>query len=247
MAMARAAVDLRRLRLEKRAIERHGGLKAAWQRSKDMVCSVCLDLVINKENPRERIFGILPNCSHCYCLGCIQTWRSLKTQAENIVKCCPECRTLSHFYISSKYWIVDEVYKQKLIQNHKYYMKRMPCRNFRTGICRLGIKCLYSHDLPEEGLPPRGKPQPSGWYQGELPISEEGNLSPFYRNTMLEGAGPQPLIARSNRLFPRRWNMAEGARPQPWMAGPSRPFPRGRGITEVENITLMRDLFSLWV
>uniref|UniRef100_A0A3Q3JR68 RING-type E3 ubiquitin transferase n=1 Tax=Monopterus albus TaxID=43700 RepID=A0A3Q3JR68_MONAL len=124
---------------------------------KDMVCGVCLEVVFNKDDPRERRFGILPNCRHCYCLTCIRTWRSVK-HLDN-VKACPECRIRSPFFIPSNYWVEDEHEKQRLIQTHKNSMARKPCRYFNEGHCRFGSYCFYKHNLRERVQPPRGAPQ----------------------------------------------------------------------------------------
>lgn len=58
----------------------------AIQRSKDMMCGVCMEVVFEKANPNERRFGILSNCSHCYCLKCIRKWRSAKQFESKIIK-----------------------------------------------------------------------------------------------------------------------------------------------------------------
>lgn len=38
------------------------------------MCGICMDKVWDKPEA-ERIFGILPNCTHAHCLGCLRTWR----------------------------------------------------------------------------------------------------------------------------------------------------------------------------
>ncbi len=145
------------LRLEKDALELHGGLVLARLRSKSEVCGMCMDVVFNKKNNRDHRFGILPNCSHCFCLGYIRAWREETCLAKNVVISCPDCGTLSHFYISTNYWVVEKDNKQKLIQNHKAYMACKPCNNFNggNGVCHHGVKCFYNHSL-------RLQPQPSG-------------------------------------------------------------------------------------
>uniref|UniRef100_A0A4W5JDK2 RING-type domain-containing protein n=1 Tax=Hucho hucho TaxID=62062 RepID=A0A4W5JDK2_9TELE len=60
-------------------------LSFAIQRSKDMQCGVCMEVVFEKANPSERRFGILSNCCHCYCLKCIRKWRSAKTFESKII------------------------------------------------------------------------------------------------------------------------------------------------------------------
>ncbi|XP_056280426.1 probable E3 ubiquitin-protein ligase makorin-1 isoform X2 [Pseudoliparis swirei] len=58
------------------AHEKDMEISFAIQRSKDMMCGVCMEVVFEKANPSERRFGILSNCSHCYCLKCIRKWRT---------------------------------------------------------------------------------------------------------------------------------------------------------------------------
>lgn len=44
------------------------------QDSRDVVCGIRMDKVWDKPEAK-RIFGILPNCTHAHCLGCLRTWR----------------------------------------------------------------------------------------------------------------------------------------------------------------------------
>ncbi|KAM5205334.1 E3 ubiquitin-protein ligase makorin-1 isoform 3-T3 [Hipposideros larvatus] len=81
------------------AHEKDMELSFAVQRSKDMVCGICMEVVYEKANPSERRFGILSNCSHTYCLKCIRKWRSAKQFESKIIKSCPECRITSNFVI----------------------------------------------------------------------------------------------------------------------------------------------------
>ncbi|KAA8580415.1 hypothetical protein FQN60_005950 [Etheostoma spectabile] len=101
------------------AHEKDMEISFAIQRSKDMMCGVCMEVVFEKANPSERRFGILSNCCHCYCLKCIRKWRSAKQFESKIIKSCPECRITSNFVIPSEYWVEDKEDKQKLIQKYK--------------------------------------------------------------------------------------------------------------------------------
>lgn len=56
----------------------------AIQRSKDKICGICLEVILEKPS-REQRFGILPNCNHIFCLECIRTWRQAKN-FENKIK-----------------------------------------------------------------------------------------------------------------------------------------------------------------
>ncbi|XP_067164069.1 E3 ubiquitin-protein ligase makorin-1 isoform X2 [Apteryx mantelli] len=73
------------------AHEKDMELSFAVQRSKDMVCGICMEVVYEKANPSERRFGILSNCSHTYCLKCIRKWRSAKQFESKIINNKP-CR-----------------------------------------------------------------------------------------------------------------------------------------------------------
>lgn len=68
------------------AHEKDMELSFAVQRSKDLLCGICMEVVYEKANPSERRFGILSNCSHTYCLKCIRKWRSAKQFESKIIK-----------------------------------------------------------------------------------------------------------------------------------------------------------------
>ena len=52
-------------------------LSFAIAQSKDKTCGICFDTIMEKTG-REKRFGILPNCSHIFCLECIRKWRQAK-------------------------------------------------------------------------------------------------------------------------------------------------------------------------
>ncbi|XP_066525710.1 probable E3 ubiquitin-protein ligase makorin-1 isoform X2 [Hoplias malabaricus] len=136
------------------AHEKDMEISFAIQRSKDMMCGVCMEVVFEKANPSERRFGILSNCSHCYCLKCIRKWRSAKQFESKIIKSCPECRITSNFVIPSEYWVEDKEEKQNLIQKYKDGMGSKPCRYFDEGrgTCPFGANCFYKHAFPDGRL-----------------------------------------------------------------------------------------------
>ncbi|XP_052366454.1 LOW QUALITY PROTEIN: probable E3 ubiquitin-protein ligase makorin-1 [Oncorhynchus keta] len=149
--------DAQRSEHTKACIEAHEKdmeLSFAIQRSKDMQCGVCMEVVFDKANPSERRFGILSNCCHCYCLKCIRKWRSAKTFESKIIKSCPECRITSNFVIPSEYWVEDKEDKQKLIQKYKDGMGTKACRYFDQGrgTCPFGSNCFYKHAFPDGRL-----------------------------------------------------------------------------------------------
>ncbi|XP_032865439.1 probable E3 ubiquitin-protein ligase makorin-1 isoform X2 [Tyto alba] len=55
-------------------------------RSEVVVCGICMDRVYEKLLPEERLFGILPNCSHAYCVGCIRKWRRSRDFQSTVIK-----------------------------------------------------------------------------------------------------------------------------------------------------------------
>ena len=57
----------------------------AMEASKDKICGICLEVVLEKENERERKFGILDCCNHIFCIGCILSWRQTDADCHNDV------------------------------------------------------------------------------------------------------------------------------------------------------------------
>nr|XP_013028560.2 E3 ubiquitin-protein ligase makorin-1 isoform X2 [Anser cygnoides] len=163
------------------AHEKDMELSFAVQRSKDMVCGICMEVVYEKANPSERRFGILSNCNHTYCLKCIRKWRSAKQFESKIIKSCPECRITSNFVIPSEYWVEEKEEKQKLIQKYKEAMSNKPCRYFDEGrgSCPFGGNCFYKHAYPdgrqEEPQRPKAQRRNRFW---EF-IEERENGDPF--------------------------------------------------------------------
>ncbi|KAL3229465.1 hypothetical protein MRX96_023561 [Rhipicephalus microplus] len=80
-------------------------LSFAIQRSADKCCGICMDVVMEKEPPSERRFGILEKCSHIFCLNCIRKWRGSKQFDSKTVRSCPECRVPSDFVTPSSFWV----------------------------------------------------------------------------------------------------------------------------------------------
>ncbi|NXI09509.1 MKRN2 ligase, partial [Irena cyanogastra] len=107
-----------------------------------------MDRVYEKALPEERLFGILPNCSHAYCVGCIRTWRRSRDFQSTVIKACPECRITSSYYIPHKYWISDVGEKEKLIRAFKARTGKISCKFFLRGHCPFRSECIYLHELP---------------------------------------------------------------------------------------------------
>lgn len=58
----------------------------AFQASQDKVCSICMEVILEKASASERRFGILSSCNHTYCLSCIRQWRCAKQFENQIIK-----------------------------------------------------------------------------------------------------------------------------------------------------------------
>lgn len=50
------------------------------------VCSICMEVVVQKLNPSDRRFGILSSCCHTFCLSCIRQWRCTRSFSNKIIK-----------------------------------------------------------------------------------------------------------------------------------------------------------------
>ncbi|KAJ8245593.1 hypothetical protein GJAV_G00272410 [Gymnothorax javanicus] len=161
------------------AHEKDMEISFAIQRSKDMMCGVCMEVVFEKANPGERRFGILSNCSHCYCLKCIRKWRSAKQFESKIIKSCPECRITSNFVIPSEYWVEEKEEKQKLIQKYKDGMGTKACRYFDEGrgTCPFGANCFYKHAYPDGRVE---EPQPQRRVSGSAGRHRNSRRTPLW-------------------------------------------------------------------
>ncbi|KAM4645682.1 uncharacterized protein AAGF69_013540 isoform 2-T2 [Amazona ochrocephala] len=134
--------------------------EALRARSEAMVCGICMDRVYEKPLPEERLFGILPNCSHAYCLSCIRKWRRSRDFQSTVIKACPECRVTSSYYIPHKYWVSEGAEKEKLIKTFKARTGKIRCKFFarNRGCCPFKSDCIYLHELPA-CQPPRCRQQ----------------------------------------------------------------------------------------
>ncbi|KAK4329359.1 hypothetical protein Pmani_000282 [Petrolisthes manimaculis] len=125
----------------------------AVARSKDKVCGICMETIMERPLASQRRFGILPNCCHCFCLSCIRKWRQSKQYENKVVRSCPECRTQSDFVIPSRYWVdnKDKEEKSKLLDSYQTALSDKPCKYFKQGEgqCPFGNKCFYLHALPD--------------------------------------------------------------------------------------------------
>ncbi|XP_073526750.1 uncharacterized protein [Phyllobates terribilis] len=125
-----------------------------YERSRDVVCGICMDKVYDKQMVQDRVFGILPNCSHAYCVGCIKRWRKTRDFQHEVIKGCPQCRVKSSYFIPHRYWIEDSDEKVQLIEDFKAKTGKIRCRFFlrSNGYCPFKSECIYLHDLPHGQL-----------------------------------------------------------------------------------------------
>nr|KAF6506082.1 hypothetical protein HJG63_007919 [Rousettus aegyptiacus] len=122
------------------------------QDSQDVVCGICMDKVWDKPEA-QRIFGILPNCTHAHCLGCLRTWRKSRQEFPlDVIKACPQCRVHSSYIIPHKFWVSKGAEKEQLIRNFKAWTSQIRCRFFmrRNGRCPFKSDCIYLHQLPDK-------------------------------------------------------------------------------------------------
>ncbi|XP_038551344.1 probable E3 ubiquitin-protein ligase makorin-2 isoform X1 [Micropterus salmoides] len=150
----------------------------AAQLSQDKVCSICMELVVQKVNPSDRRFGILSSCCHTFCLACIRQWRCTRNFSNKIVKSCPECRVISEFVIPSVYWVEDQEEKDHLIELFKSGVSKKACKYFDQGrgSCPFAGKCLYLHAFPDGTRAEPDRPRKQ--------LSSEGNVR-FMNNVRL--------------------------------------------------------------
>ena len=72
-------------------------------------CSICFRIIIN--------YGLLSNCDDIFCYECIKQWRNeakKKSKRERFRRC-PLCNKESPLLIKSKFYLVGEEKKQKMI------------------------------------------------------------------------------------------------------------------------------------
>jgi len=113
-------------------------LQEELEQSKYFKCEHCKQKVL--ENNKR--FGLLTECTHCFCLQCIKDWRSESQKSE-----CPVCNIVSHFVVPSNVMVIDKGRKNSIIQNYKEKMKQIPCKYYDggKGTCKFGSNCHYAH------------------------------------------------------------------------------------------------------
>ncbi|KAL8589277.1 hypothetical protein ACOMHN_039920 [Nucella lapillus] len=173
--------------------------------SREKTCGICMDIILEKDPPNARRFGILENCSHCFCLDCIRKWRSAKQFEKIIVKACPECRVKSDFVTPSQLWVDSPEEKTQLIEGYKNALKEKPCRHFDQGRgdCPFNDSCFYKHALPDGSMaPPKPRRQRRVYNEEEEEVNWlEFTLWDFLERRDLDAAlGEDFLIELMNLL-----------------------------------------------
>ncbi|ENN70470.1 hypothetical protein YQE_12973, partial [Dendroctonus ponderosae] len=117
-----------------------------YQKKQAKTCGICFEAI----SQNSTLFGVLPNCSHCFCFTCIQRWRQSKDFDVSVSRACPECRTVSNFVYPSRVWFEHKADKEKFILREKNRRQTIDCQFFRKGRgkCPFGNTCLYLHALP---------------------------------------------------------------------------------------------------
>ena len=136
--------------------------------SASVECGICLETVLSKPAQAERSFGLLPGCSHPFCLGCIRAWRASPQSREAMpgaaaaaseahARTCPLCRVVSYHVVPSPVWPRDDVEKAELMESYRNRLSAVPCRHFEQGrgSCPFGTSCFYSHTLADGSEAPR--------------------------------------------------------------------------------------------
>ncbi|CAI9103117.1 OLC1v1001558C6 [Oldenlandia corymbosa var. corymbosa] len=121
--------------------------------SQEIECSVCLERVLSKPTAAERKFGILSECDHPFCIGCIRNWRSSSPASgmdmNSALRSCPICRKLSYFVIPSVIWYSSKEEKQEIVESYKTKLRSIDCKHFDfgNGSCPFGTSCFYKHTV----------------------------------------------------------------------------------------------------
>ncbi|CAL1403370.1 unnamed protein product [Linum trigynum] len=125
----------------------------ALKRSQEIECCVCLDKVLLKPAAAERKFGVLSECDHPFCIGCIRNWRSSSptsgVEPSSMSRTCPVCRKLSYFVVPSVIWYFSQEDKTEIIDTYKAKLRSIDCKhfNFGNGNCPFGSSCFYKVNL----------------------------------------------------------------------------------------------------
>lgn len=63
--------------------------------AEEKTCGICLEVVLNQQNPEQQFFGLLQNCNHSFCFACLKTWQENNRMDVEDSVACPQCRVVS--------------------------------------------------------------------------------------------------------------------------------------------------------
>ncbi|KAF8087803.1 hypothetical protein N665_0566s0010 [Sinapis alba] len=121
----------------------------ALKLSQEVECCVCLERVLSKPTPAEWKFGLLTECDHAFCIGCIRNWRSSSPSTgmdvNSTLRDCPICRKLSYFVVPSVIWFSAPKEKKEIMDNYREKLRSIDCKHFNFGDrnCSFGTSCFY--------------------------------------------------------------------------------------------------------
>ncbi|XP_034020310.1 probable E3 ubiquitin-protein ligase makorin-2 isoform X2 [Thalassophryne amazonica] len=192
----------------------------AAQLSQDKVCSICMEVVVQKTNLSERRFGILSSCSHTFCLTCIRQWRCTRNFSNQIIKSCPECRVISEFVIPSAYWVENQDDKDHLINLFKSGVSKKACKYFNQGrgSCPFGARCLYLHAFPDGTRAEPALPRKQLGSEGNVRFMNSVRLWDFIEEREQRSAPPPALSSFEDDITEMRELFMQ-------MSGPSQNRP----------------------
>ncbi|AKU37479.1 ORF_064R [Scale drop disease virus] len=102
-----------------------------------MECSVCLQLIADKENDSR--YAYLSTCTHVFCMDCIYTWKKINAT-------CPVCRTEIGIIVPFKKPCAANSSRYKYhIKTYINKCKQITCKFDKFGICLYGNQCIYRH------------------------------------------------------------------------------------------------------
>ncbi|GBM63898.1 hypothetical protein AVEN_81626-1 [Araneus ventricosus] len=127
--------------------DRRNGIFPKLQVKNDdpLKCEICKNFVLEKMLYTERLFGLLENCSHVFCLQCIRRHRASlqrvisKKEGKNgkehsaIPTPCPVCKVESLYIMSSNTWFDDPTIKTRYLDLFKEETKDVLCPWFKHG------------------------------------------------------------------------------------------------------------------
>ncbi|KAL5272786.1 hypothetical protein ACHWQZ_G000828 [Mnemiopsis leidyi] len=152
----------------------------AAEASRELTCAICYEVVLEKDDKKQRKFGLLSECWHTFCIECIRKWRSSQTK-DQTKRNCPICRKTSYFIIPSEVWVSDPAEKDRLVQGYKEHLATKDCMHFNKGRdhCPFGANCFYKHALPDGTIVPDNVVKRRVNSQGDFVVGSRPLLSDF--------------------------------------------------------------------